>query len=220
MSKLVKVRFYGALAEDLGRAEWAFAVSSPAEALQAIEANTGNMVSALFKNWGAEYFVAINGKPVKTFEEMSIMHHRDLETIDFMPVFKGAGSDGWMILVGVLLIALVVVAPYAGVGIGLSTSAGVVGSTAAVGTMGALAGTLIAGVGISLIASGVASLLAPTPSDDLSEKPENTPSYIFNGAINTYQQGNPVPIGFGRLKVGSQVISAGVRSVDVDARQT
>ena len=38
----------------------------------------------------------------------------------------------------------------------------------------------------------------------------NTPSYLFNGAVNTTAQGHPVPIGYGRLIVGSAVISASI----------
>jgi len=38
-------------------------------------------------------------------------------------------------------------------------------------------------------------------------------SYVFNGAVNTTAQGHPVPVGYGRMIVGSAVISAGI---DVD----
>ena len=55
---------------------------------------------------------------------------------------------------------------------------------------------------------------APTPkATEPSERPENKPSYSFNGAVNTTAQGHPVPVGYGRLIVGSAVISAGI---DVD----
>jgi predicted phage tail protein len=61
---------------------------------------------------------------------------------------------------------------------------------------------------------GVAQMLAPQPaSNEPSERPENQPSYTFNGAVNTTAQGQPVPLGYGRLVVGSAVISAGI---DVD----
>ena len=65
--------------------------------------------------------------------------------------------------------------------------------------------------GMSLVLGGVASILAPTPkTPDPKESPENTPSYLFNGAVNTTAQGHPVPIGYGRLIVGSAVISASI----------
>lgn len=225
MSNLVKVVLHGALAEQLGRAEWAFDVKSPTEALQAIEANTGKLVSSLLSNWATEYHVLVNGKPVKSVEEMSIMERPDLKTVEFLPVFRGRGDgSGWLILIGILLIVLVIAAPYLGVGVGLSassagTSAAVAsGSAVAVGTTGALVGTLVFGMGLSLVFSGVAAMLAPSDSSDQLERPENRPSYIFNGAVNTYRQGNPVPVGYGRLVIGSQVISAGLRAIDIDAR--
>lgn len=209
-TNLVRVRFFGRLAESLGRSDWALSVSSPTEALQAVEANTGKMVSSLLENWASEFFVVVNGVVVKSIEEMTIMRRADLRTIDFIPVFRGAGSGsaGWMILVGVLLVVLVLVAPYGVVGLG----------TAASTTTGAVAGSILFGAGLSLIMSGVAAMLAPTDKFDKNEKPENTPSYIFNGALNTYRQGNVIPVGYGRLIVGSQVISAGVRAVNINVQ--
>ena len=38
---------------------------------------------------------------------------------------------------------------------------------------------------------------------------------IFNGSVNTVGQGHPVPVGYGRLRVGSCVISAGIDTVDL-----
>ncbi len=211
------MRFFGRLAESLGRSDWALAVSSPAEALQAVEANTGKMVSSLLANWSAEFFVVINGVVAKSIEEMTVMRRADLHSIDFIPVFRGAGggSSGWMILIGVLLVALVIVFPHVGVGIGAHT--GVIAGTT-IGTAGAIAGSIMIGAGLSLIMAGIAGMLAPSNQFDQNEKPENIPSYIFNGALNTYRQGNVIPVGYGRLIVGSQVISAGVRAVNINVQ--
>lgn len=202
---LVKVSFFGALATDLGCAEWALAVTSPAEALQAIEANTGKMVNALLENAKSDYHVFINGVAVKNVEELTIMQRSDLKSIEFMPAFKGAGDNGgWMVLAGIFLVVLVLVAPY----IGLPATFAIKGTV----------GTLLLGMGISLTLSGVAAMLAPTSKFDQTEKPENMPSYIFNGTVNTYRQGNPIPVGFGRMIVGSQIVAAGIRAVDIDVR--
>lgn len=57
----------------------------------------------------------------------------------------------------------------------------------------------------------VSSLLAPSPPViGTTDRPENKPSYLFDGAINTAAQGNPVPVGYGRVMVGSQVLYAGL----------
>jgi predicted phage tail protein len=69
-------------------------------------------------------------------------------------------------------------------------------------------------VGTAMILGGVSQMIAPTPkAAEPYEPPENKPSYSFNGAVNTTAQGHPVPVGYGRLIVGSAVISAGI---DVD----
>ena len=70
--------------------------------------------------------------------------------------------------------------------------------------------TIAAGIGWSLVLGGVAQLLFKPPELQNSDRTENQPSFAFNGAVNTVAQGNPVPVGYGRLIVGSQVISLGL----------
>jgi predicted phage tail protein len=66
-------------------------------------------------------------------------------------------------------------------------------------------------VGIGLIISGVAEILfAPPKPNGPAEKPENKPSYVFDGPVNTIAQGHCVPLAYGRIRTGSQVISAGL----------
>ena len=65
-------------------------------------------------------------------------------------------------------------------------------------------------VGYALVLGGVSQLLFPVPNpvNDI-EDDANRPSYNFDGPVNTIRQGNPVPVGYGQLRVGSQVVSAG-----------
>lgn len=210
---LVKVVLHGALGVAVGRSEWALAVQSPAEALEAIETNTNKVLNHLMENWAQEYHIVINGVDVKSPEEVALIRRKDIRRIDFIPEFAGSGgSSGWMALVGALLIVFVIAAPYLGVGVGLTTGAaggGVVGAT------GAFVGTMLFGIGASLLLSGFAAMLAPTPSTDDNERPENAPSYVFRGAVNTYRQGGALPVCFGMTLTGSQVISAGIRSINI-----
>lgn len=65
--------------------------------------------------------------------------------------------------------------------------------------------------GVSLVLGGISEALftPPKPPDSASrEQADARPSYAFDGPVNTVQQGNPVPICYGELLVGSQVISA------------
>lgn len=68
---------------------------------------------------------------------------------------------------------------------------------------------MVAQAGVAMIVGGVVTMLMSTPKNDAVDK-DNIASYSFNGAVNTVSQGNPVPICYGELIVGSQVISAGI----------
>lgn len=82
-------------------------------------------------------------------------------------------------------------------------------------------GTAIAGMGVSMILGGVIQLLTPVPrAKKGSDAPENAPSYTFAGAVNTQAQGNPVPLLYGRMIVGSAVISAGLNAEDYSPATT
>lgn len=70
-------------------------------------------------------------------------------------------------------------------------------------------------VGVALLAGGVIQMLSPQAKGlGTQDTPNNRPSYSFNGAVNTSVQGNPVPLLYGRMIVGSAVISAGIYSED------
>jgi len=65
-------------------------------------------------------------------------------------------------------------------------------------------------LGLSLALAGIAQMLTPRIQTAATpEKPENEPSFAFDGAVNTMGQGGPVPLGYGRMLVGCQVVSVG-----------
>ncbi|WP_236185101.1 tail assembly protein [Pseudomonas protegens] len=69
--------------------------------------------------------------------------------------------------------------------------------------------------GAALAIGGVIQMLSPQAKGlGSQDSPNNRPSYSFNGAVNTSVQGNPVPLLYGRMIVGSAVISAGIYSED------
>ncbi len=70
-------------------------------------------------------------------------------------------------------------------------------------------------LGAVMALGGVVQMLAPQQVGQSSrDDANNAASYNFNGAVNTTAQGNPVPILYGRMIVGSAVISAGIYSED------
>ena len=95
-----------------------------------------------------------------------------------------------------------------------------------IGLMGAgmLAGLpLLIMVGLGLVISGMANLLAKPP--EYEEFREFTDvktkgSYLFAGPQNSVKEGGPVPIGYGRLLVGSQLVGASYNISYVTAEDT
>ena len=104
-----------------------------------------------------------------------------------------------------------------------SPGAGLFGSSAfgvfgplAPSTIGALTtvGTALSAVGAGLVLTGVSQIISPTPPSGLELKEANRiQNFSFSGITNTSQQGLAVPIAYGRVVVGSAVISSGL---DVD----
>ncbi len=69
----------------------------------------------------------------------------------------------------------------------------------------------VATAGISLVAGGVVQMLSPQPAGLASKQDaENRASYAFGGVTNTAAQGNPVPLLYGRRRIGGAIISAGI----------
>ncbi|WP_223553470.1 tail assembly protein [Pseudomonas sp. BF-R-01] len=67
-------------------------------------------------------------------------------------------------------------------------------------------------VGIAMTLGGVVQMLSPVPkapSQQEQSSTENKPSYLFNGAFNSTQQGLPVPVVYGHMLVGSSVVAIG-----------
>lgn len=73
-------------------------------------------------------------------------------------------------------------------------------------------GAPLVSMGIAMVAGGVMQMLSPVPKSPSQQEQattENKPSYLFNGAFNSTQQGLPVPVVYGKMLVGSSVVSVG-----------
>jgi predicted phage tail protein len=65
-------------------------------------------------------------------------------------------------------------------------------------------------IGAGLVLGGIAQMLTPTPKYETGSDEEQRQSYIFSGPVNTSAQGTAVPVGYGRMIVGSIVASMGL----------
>lgn len=73
------------------------------------------------------------------------------------------------------------------------------------------ASNLIFAAGASLAAGGVIQMLSPQPAGLASKQdPDNRASYAFGSVTNTTAQGYPVPLGYGKRRIGGAVLSAGI----------
>jgi predicted phage tail protein len=203
---LRKIRVYGSLAKFLGRRVFEADIASAAEAVRFLVAN----FPQLEKHMAEQHYRVDVGNYGLTLDELH--HPTGQQEIKIVPVIGGAGGNVGQILLGVGLIAASFLLP----GAGIFGATSVFGVTAAQGgVVLAGIGTALSAVGASLVLSGVAGLLTPTPTTSLGANGDDDPrkTYSFSGIQNTSRQGVPVPIVYGETLVGSVVISAGIDTV-------
>ena len=191
------VKLYGELGTKFGKV-FTLDVRTPAEAVRALCVQLSGFRQHLEDNSEPGYVVKV-GDSERVGEEITFPSS-DKETIKIIPVVAGGSAVGRIVL-GVALIGLAFYMPQLGF--------------AALGTQGAVAATVAFGMGMSLAMGGIAELLAPSPPKfEANTGPEATPSYMFDGPVNTVGAGYAVPVGYGELLVGSHVISAELYSVE------
>lgn len=116
-------------------------------------------------------------------------------TIRIVPVIMGSKRAG--VLQTILGAVLVVV--------------GVLGSTIGQAWGGGVWGPAAWKIGAAMMVGGVAQMLSPQPPGLASKQSaDNRASYAFGGVTNTAAQGNPVPLLYGRRRIGGAIISAGI----------
>ena len=75
-------------------------------------------------------------------------------------------------------------------------------------------GTLLANITLAVMFAAISYALTPAPDTEQVEGTASASksSMVFSNNVNTASQGAPLPLGYGRLKVGSQVIQATIKS--------
>jgi len=200
--KVVKV--YGALRKKLGQCRFEFHADTPAQALKALCVNFPGLDKWLIDSEAAGMgFRVTRGREAITNDSLEdlLLPWSEREVFSITPVITGAGAVG-RVLAGIALLAVAIFVP------GFAVWAG------------PTAYGLIVGVGTSLVLGGVASMISPQPTmGSLTSGRESArlESFTFSGIVNTSKQGMPVPIAYGRVFVGSAVISSGL---DVDQAPT
>ena len=207
--KVVKV--YGALRKRLGQCRFEFDVATPAQAIKALCVNFPGLEKWLIDSEqdGVGYRVAV-GREKITDDLVDLgLPFSEKEVFSITPVVAGAGRGFGQILAGLALVtAAVVLAPTGG--------GGFLGSTGS-GFLSASASSAIGSIGVSLTLGGIAAAISPQPTlDSTLDESVQLESFTFSNVVNTSRQGMPCPIAYGRVFVGSAVLSSGL---DVDQVQ-
>lgn len=192
------IKLYGHLGKKFGKIH-KYSVRTPAEAIRALCANFPEFKQHLLQYNSPGYHVLSGIEDC--VEPKEKLHYPVTDTIKIIPAITGAGGGWGNIILGAALIAVAWWNPM-GWGVIANSAGGLLAGELAITAMGY--------VGTALLLGGVSQLLFKPPSQSImnaAEVEQNASAY-FNGPQNVSTQGNPVPVVYGRLMVGSQVISA------------
>jgi predicted phage tail protein len=199
--QLTTIHLGGALGKRFGEI-WRLRVSSPAEALRAIDTNTRGAFLAYLGGAGkAKYYKVALGRKDQLLGAEEVGHRSGTVDIYVWPTIKARNSGVGKIIAGIALLALVIWNP-----------AGLFYVAANATTAGGLTvlGDVTVAVGTSLLLGGISQLLAPHPNQNQGELNSNN----FQGTIAAGQQGGSVPVVYGKALVSPIPVSIWFNAVD------
>lgn len=184
MAVLRTIRLYGVLGARFGR-EHRLAVSSTAEAIRALSAVIPGFRKFLNESKAhGLVFACFIGKT--NIDRDALAFPVGDEAIRIAPIIAGSKTGGiFQTIAGVVL-----------------TVVGVYFDNPSLVAMGA-----------SMALGGVVQMLSRQPAG-LAGTVDNGTSYYFNGPVNSDAQGEPVPVVYGEILVGSKVGSSGIYAED------
>lgn len=203
MTMLIEVKLLGELGRRFGRS-YSFVAHSPKDVISALSHQLDGFKEYLMEAHEKNIaFKLVNDKPDGMDYEQVLMPCKRLV---IAPIVVGGGSAGKILLgIGLIALSFVSFGTTAFAGIGAAFQAGAAAGTAS--------GSMLAfKLGATLLFSGIAELLAPSPAGDDKE------SFLFDSADNTTNQGTPVPVLYGKfLATSPALISSSVTTYQVPA---
>ena len=159
-------------------------IGSVSEAVRALVTQIPGLREHIEKG---SYKVRVDGRYIGNDDVQTVVN----STLHFTPVVQGAGKN--LAAIGQIVVGIVMI-------------------VASFYTGGATAMAYFAS-GAGMILGGVAQLLTKMPSMDSMSDSDDLKSSSFSNLDNMTAQGAPVPLIYGKMMVGSKVLSQGVRSV-------
>lgn len=203
---MTNVTIHGKLGKIYGK-NHKFKIRKMSEIIPAINANSPGFKHKILGDFksGYHYYFVDPKNPDKKYDRPEVfLNAKPPEEIHIVPAILGAGPVG--LIVG-------------GIGLGaFSTTVSTI--TLASGTKIAL-GDILMNIAISFIIQGISAILFPPPEPVVQqmESQIDTSSYIFSSLQNTATQGFPIPLVYGELRVGSNIVSTNVVSEDMSRKR-
>ncbi|WP_175739669.1 tail assembly protein [Burkholderia ambifaria] len=187
---LREVRLYGIAGTRFGRVH-RLAVSSTAEAVRALSVLVPGFRRFLLEaRDNGLTFAVFNGRRNLSEDDLDAPVGND--AIRIAPVIIGSKSGGlFQTIFGAALMVVGAVASF----------------------YGQPWGAQLMGLGASMALGGIVQMLSPQQTG-LAGVNDNGTSYYFNGPVNSAAQGEPVPLVYGEMVVGSKVASSGIYTED------
>ena len=225
---MTQVKLMGEMGQKFGE-NWSSADSSIRDILKLIECQTEGLADFLAEchQKNIQFSIQKGKDLIEEFPELYL--NTNVDEIIITPVPAGSGKGLGKVIAGLLLLAALFFLPgtaalftsSAGAGGGAAAAAGAgastVGGAFAAGQVSAFTamqygatlslnwgGMAVAMLGTNLALAGLMQMSAPDPDDTTDD-----PSYLFNGAENHIEQGQPVPLLYGEMTIGGSVIHQG-----------
>jgi predicted phage tail protein len=189
-----KIKLLGDLAAF--KADWELNVSTPGEALRAIEANRPGFLAACDQG---DYVAILVDADNPDLTRQIILDTAEMPWADeVLMIMPRMGGD---------IPVAAIVAAYAAVGVATVATSALVVIT-----------SVVLSIGLSLAMSAIANLITgskKSASAVATESYESKPSFISNGAVNVVRAGHPYPIIAGNFLCGSIVLSSQIHVKDI-----
>lgn len=186
---MTNIFLHGKLGQEFGQ-KFKFSICKPKDVFQAIETIKDNFNKRIIElaKLGLQYSIVVDGQYISSEKELE--RRGKFSQIDIVPVIFGSG-------VAALAVGAVAL-------LGASVTTGLVSS-------------FLLAVAFSAISIGIQALMAKppsynTPQGSVSTTSSASKSFMFSNRENVAFQGSPVPLGYGRIRVGSAVIQENVKS--------
>lgn len=193
-----KIYLEGEIAERFGT-EFDVHATSIKEAISCLETNLQGFREYLVECYekGVGFIFSVEDNYLQKDEELLLQYPKGSFTMSAVP----AGSKSGIAKIFAAIAIIVIVA---------ATGGFAAGGWAVTATGLSTAGQIVVGVALSLALTGIAQMMAPDPSVDGGSEADE--SYIYQGAAQNINEGDPVPVVYGRLRIPGRPISFEIKN--------